>query len=62
VKAYVILTGTLFGLLAVLHVWRLIAEWNDLRAEFWIVAGGSVFAGALSIWALQLIFKLPRNQ
>jgi hypothetical protein len=57
VRAYLILTGTLFGLLAALHVWRMIAEWNGLRAEFWIVAGGSVLAGVLSIWAWRLLAK-----
>ena len=61
-KAYLILTGILFGALVPLHVWRMIVEWNGFRTEFWIVAGGTIFAGVLSIWAWQLLSKLKRNQ
>jgi tetrahydromethanopterin S-methyltransferase subunit E len=61
-KAYLIVTGTLFGLLAALHVWRMVVEWNGMQTEFWIVASGTVVAGVLSIWAWQLLSKLQRNQ
>jgi hypothetical protein len=40
----------------------MIAEWNDLRTEFWIMAGGTMLAGVLSIWAWQLLSNLQRNQ
>jgi hypothetical protein len=43
------------ALLAVLHVWRLIVEWPGIRAEFWIVAGGSLLSAILALWALKLL-------
>ena len=56
-KAYLATTGILFAPLAVLHVWRVAAEWNSLSGEAWspgtIVAGIVVTAG-LAIWALRL--------
>jgi hypothetical protein len=53
-KAYLVTTGILFAVIAVLHVWRVIAEWNGFDAEFWLVAGVGVLAALLSIWAWRL--------
>jgi hypothetical protein len=54
-KSYLVTTGTLFALIAVLHIWRIIGEWNGLGAEFWLVAGVGVLALALSAWAWRLL-------
>lgn len=55
-KAYLITTGTLFGLLALVHVWRIVAEWpavfNDVGAA--AEGGVGVVAGALCVWAWRL--------
>jgi hypothetical protein len=51
VKAYIATTGVLFALLAALHVWRLVVEWPGIRAEFWIVAAGSLLSAILALWA-----------
>jgi hypothetical protein len=59
-KVYLATTATLFGLLAVLHLWRIFAEWNVLRTQTWYLASiGAigVVAGALSIWACRLLIK-----
>ena len=32
-KTYLIITGSLFGLLAVAHVWRIIGEWPRLMHD-----------------------------
>ena len=32
-KSYLIITGSLFGLLAVAHVWRIIGEWPRLMHD-----------------------------
>jgi hypothetical protein len=61
-KAYLIVTGTLFGLVSLLHIWRIIAEWHGFRTELWAWAGGSVLTGILSIWAWQLLFQIKQNQ
>jgi hypothetical protein len=63
VKAYRATTGVLFAVLAVLHVWRLVAEWHGIRAEFWIVAGGSMLSAGLALWALKLLLaSQPGNR
>jgi hypothetical protein len=57
-KTYLATTGTLFGLLAVLHFWRTVAEWNSFATKTWDLAAiGTigVVAGALSIWACRLL-------
>jgi len=61
VKAYLATTGVLFALLAVLHVWRLVAEWPGIRADFWFVAGGALLSAALALWALRLLLTLRRS-
>lgn len=53
-KAYLVTTGTLFALIAVLHIWRIIAEWNGFDVGFWFVAGVGALALGLSIWAWTL--------
>jgi hypothetical protein len=62
VKAYLATTGVLFALLAVLHVWRLVVEWPGIRAEFWIVAGGTLLSAVLALWALKLLLALKRSR
>ena len=62
-KAYRATTGVLFAVLAVLHVWRLVAEWHGIRAEFWIIAGGSMLSAGLALWALKLLLaSQPGNR
>jgi hypothetical protein len=55
-KAYLITTGTLFGLLAVAHVWRVIAEWPALVTDpgAAVEGGIGVVAAALCVWAWRL--------
>jgi hypothetical protein len=61
VKAYIATTGVLFALLAALHVWRLVVEWPGIRAEFWIVAAGSLLSAILALWALNLLLALKSS-
>jgi hypothetical protein len=60
-KAYLVTTGILFALIAVLHIWRIIAEWRGFDAEFWFVAGVGALALALSAWAWKL-FAASRSR
>jgi hypothetical protein len=53
-KAYVITTGSLFGLLAVLHVWRIIEEGPHLATNPWWVLI-TLAAAALAVWAWRLL-------
>jgi hypothetical protein len=53
-KAYLATTGSLFALLALVHVWRAIVERETLATDpvFLII---TVLAAGLSIWAFRLL-------
>jgi hypothetical protein len=57
VKAYLITTGTLFGLLALAHFLRTVAEWPSLANPGFILEGPGIgaLAAALSFWAWRLL-------
>jgi predicted ABC-type sugar transport system permease subunit len=60
VKAYVITTGSIFGLIVVAHILRVIEEGTHLaRDPFWMLL--TVGAAALSLWAWRLLRLLPRS-
>jgi multisubunit Na+/H+ antiporter MnhG subunit len=63
-KAYLVTTGTLFGLLAVLHLWRVVEMWHRLATDPWFVLGATgitVVAGALCLWAWRLLWTSARS-
>jgi len=53
-KAYIITTGILFGLITVAHLWRIIEEWPHLMKEPWYLLI-TVAAAALCLWAWRLL-------
>jgi hypothetical protein len=57
-KAYVATTGTLFGLLTIVHIWRATQE-QQLATEPWYILI-TLAAAALCIWALRLLWKWRR--
>ena len=61
-KSYLITTGTLFGLLAMAHLLRTIAE-RERLVEAWFVVEGpgiGIVAGALCLWAVRLLRRPTR--
>jgi hypothetical protein len=57
-KAYVVTTGVLFGLLTVVHLWRIVEEWPHLATDpFYLLVTAA--AAALGVWAWRLL-RLPR--
>ncbi len=57
-KAYLMTTAILFGLLALAHLLRTIAEWSRLAVEPWFILQGpgiGVIAAALCYWAWRLL-------
>lgn len=59
-KAYLITTGSIFGLIAVLHGLRAITEYRLLATDPWYFLGMAalgVLAAALSVWAWRLLAK-----
>jgi hypothetical protein len=64
-KAFLITTGILFGLMALVHIWRAIAEWPHSDAGVGFVLGMAALIavpGALSGWAWWCLWKLPAEQ
>ncbi len=53
-RAYVLTTGIVFGLLTLAHLWRIAAEGVQLLTSPWWV-GITVGAGALAVWAWRLL-------
>jgi hypothetical protein len=59
-KAYVITTGAVFGLLTLAHVWRVIEEGPQLMTDVsWILI--TVAAAALCLWACRLLWRSSRT-
>jgi hypothetical protein len=59
-KAYLKVTGIIFGLLAATYIYRVFAEWDRLVANIWglaVTALIGVVSAALSIWAWRLLTK-----
>jgi hypothetical protein len=57
-KAYLITTGTLFGLLALLHLVLTISQWSRLAVDPWFIVQGpaiGLIAAALCFWAWRLL-------
>jgi H+/Cl- antiporter ClcA len=63
-KAYLKVTGIIFGLLGAVYIYRAFAEWNRLLATTWALPVtaliGAVSAG-LSIWAWRLLTNRGRR-
>ena len=53
-KAYVVTTGAVFGLITVAHVLRVIAEGPHLITDPWYVLL-TVATASLCLWALRLV-------
>jgi hypothetical protein len=63
-KPYLITTGTIFGLLALVHLLLTIAEWPRLAADPWFVLQGpgiGAVAAALCFWAWRLLWVSLRS-
>ena len=59
-KAYIMTTGAVFGLLTLVHVWRMIAEGPSVAKDPWY-ALITIIAAALCIWALRLLRPSMRS-
>jgi hypothetical protein len=53
-KAYVMTTGAMFGLLTVAHLWRIIEEGRQLARDPWYVLI-TIATAALCLWAWRLL-------
>jgi len=58
-KAYVMTTSVVFGLITLAHIWRAIEE-RHLATEPWFILLTVATAG-LSLWAVRLLWRPPRS-
>ena len=59
-KAYLLTTGTIFGLVTLAHIWRVISESSSLAKDpFFMLL--TVLSASLCIWALRLIRGSARS-
>jgi hypothetical protein len=58
-KAYVITSGSIFGLIVVAHIWRVIEEGAHLATSPSYILLTAAAAG-LSLWAWRVLRLLPR--
>jgi hypothetical protein len=56
VRAYVITTGLVFALLAVVHAWRFVEEGRGVLNPFFVAI--TLVAAALSLWAWRVSRKI----
>jgi hypothetical protein len=59
-KFYLALTAIVFGLLAVLHLWRMVAESANLAKDPWFLII-TVISAALCFWAVRLLMAERRR-
>lgn len=59
-RVYLGFTATLFALLAVLHLWRMVAESISLAKDPWFLIITLISAG-LSFWALRLLLATRKS-
>jgi hypothetical protein len=59
VKAYLLTTAVVFGLIIVAHIWRVAEEGRHLATEPSFLIATLVAAG-FGVWAILLLRRLPR--
>jgi hypothetical protein len=62
-KAYIVITGSIFGLIALAHLARTVAESQRLGSDPWFYLEGpglGLVAAALSLWAWRLLWRAAR--
>ncbi len=52
-KAYILTTGSLFGLLTIVHIWRMVVETGAAKEPFLIAI--TVLSALLCVWAGRLL-------
>lgn len=58
-KAYIIITGVIFGLITVAHIMRFVMEGSRLATEPVFILL-TLLSAALCVWAWQLLRRLSR--
>ncbi len=59
-RTYVMTTGVIFALLAVAHLYRIVAERHSLATDPWFLIITGV-AAILSVWAFTVARRMPKE-
>jgi uncharacterized membrane protein len=59
-KAYLVTTSTLFTLLALVHLWRVVQERDSLARDPWFLII-TLIAAALAGWGISLLRRGPAS-
>ena len=58
-KAYLLITGAMFGLITAVHIWRVTLEPNMLTQPWFLLI--TICAAALSVWGFLLLRETGRT-
>jgi hypothetical protein len=59
-KAYVMTTGAVFGLLTLAHLWRIVLEgWQLAKDPWWVLI--TLAAAMLSLWAWRVLRRVAQT-
>ncbi len=53
-KAYLITTGTIFALLVLVHIWRMVEEGASVASDPWYILI-TLLAAGMTVWAFRLL-------
>ena len=59
-KMYLIISGAIFGLITLAHIWRAVAEGPNLATDPSFIFL-TLAAASLCLWAVRLLRRLPRS-
>ena len=61
-RAYLVISGTIFGIVAILHLLRVVNGWavvvGPWSAPMWISWLGTLLPAVLCVWALRLASRI----
>ena len=58
-RTYVLITGVIFGLLTLAHIWRVIEEGGHALSNPWFI-GTTIAAAGMCLWAVRLLRQATR--
>lgn len=64
-KAYLVTTGTIFGLIAAMHLLKSIADWQSFGknpGDYIAMAALGCISAAMSIWAWRLLWTRSQKR
>jgi hypothetical protein len=60
-RAYLVITGLIFALLAIFHARQIVADWTGFDAALWTLLTTMVLCAALAWWAFRLFMSLRQE-